>query len=296
VSDEYGALAASLAKAQASFPRIERDKEVTVKTKTGGSYTFKYAPLDSILAAVRGPLSDNGLALVQTLDEGDLVTMLLHDGGARIIGRTPLPEAEGIQAYGSAITYLRRYSIQALLGIAAEEDDDGNQAEGNSATFRERNPRVGAADHQPPDDRRNGGLIGVAEKGTSKTSDYLLRQSPDGPFLGFRIKDGHSRSGQLLEAWGPLAEALAGIEPEILGQRIQVWGRTVTRELKNGGSYQAFIVDRIQTAELTLPAPDPVFAPDSGGSGSEAEPSADTKGSDIDAELDALPMFQDDAA
>lgn len=127
-TSDFGRLAAALAKAQASFPPVTRSKTVTVTTKTGGSYKFSYAPLDAILDAVRKPLSDNGLALAQLLDNGSLVTMLLHESGAVLEGRTALPQTGDVQALGSAITYLRRYAIQALLGIAAEEDDDGNAA------------------------------------------------------------------------------------------------------------------------------------------------------------------------
>ena len=123
-----GPLAAALAKAQAAFPPVTRSKTVTVTTKTGASYKFSYAPLEAILDAVRKPLGDNGLALAQMLDDGALVTMLLHESGASIEGRIAIPGTNDVQALGSAITYLRRYAIQAMLGIAAEEDDDGNSA------------------------------------------------------------------------------------------------------------------------------------------------------------------------
>ena len=101
--------------------------------RTGGTYSFSYAPLDVILDVVRKPLADNGLALVQLLDGGALLTLLLHESGAVLEGRTPIPETADVQAFGSAITYLRRYAIQSLLGIAAEEDDDGNRGAGNQS-------------------------------------------------------------------------------------------------------------------------------------------------------------------
>ena len=55
----------ALAKAQGEFPPIPREKTVTVKTKTGGSYSFAYAPLDAILSACRPVLAKNGLAITQ---------------------------------------------------------------------------------------------------------------------------------------------------------------------------------------------------------------------------------------
>lgn len=141
----------------------------------------------------------------------------------------------------------------------------------------------------------NGGLIGTAEKGTARTSDYSVRQSPDGPFLGFRLKDGRSKGGQIIEAWGAIAEALALIEPMVIGQRLQVWGHFVTRDLSKGGSYQAFVAEKIVGPEVVLPATDPaVGEPDVPRNAEVA--GAGSLGADAPAapdELEALPMFED---
>jgi len=288
---EYGALAAALAKAQAAFPAIARDKEVTVQMKTGGTYKFKYAPLDTILASVRGPLAANGLAIAQMLDEGELVTMLLHADGARLIGRTPIPPTDGIQAFGSAITYLRRYSLTALLGIAAEEDDDGNRGDGNDAIVRERNLRaeMAARDAAP---QTEGGLIGTAIRQAARTTDFEVRQSPDGPFLGFRLRDGDG-AGVICEVRGPLAEALAAIESDVLDKRVQVWGSWISYGppvVKH--SYRALRVSRIQTSEFILPADR--AHPDTAGE-TPAVPTVEPS-APIDPEIEALPMFREGVA
>lgn len=247
---EQAGLAAALAKAQAAFPTINRDKEVRVTSeRTGKSYTFKYAPLDTILTAVRKPLADNGLAIVQLLDEDYLVTSLLHESGGILSGRTPIPPAEGIQAYGSAITYLRRYAIQALLGIAAEEDDDGNQAEGNAATF-------GVAPKVTPSE--DGSLIGTVEVGkASAKTDLELRETPDGHVIGFRLVSG--KGGIKVLAFDPLASALALVKESIIDQRVQCWGTLREETFRPKGStkdvkYLVMILEKIQTSELTLPS------------------------------------------
>lgn len=136
-----GELAAALAKAQAAFPPIKKTKTVRVRTKTGGEYTFDYAPLEAVIDAVRAPLTENDLAYTQTLatlPEGVLAlrTMLLHGGGERLEDLCPLPVREGMSAQeiGSLITYFRRYALTCLLGIASEDDDDGNRASGNQAS------------------------------------------------------------------------------------------------------------------------------------------------------------------
>jgi len=131
-------LAKALAAAQSQFPAIERSKDVRVQTKTGGSYTFAYAPLDAILNAVRPVLTKNGLAVSQLLANVNgapaLKTMLLHEGGELLAESCPLPTngSTSAQEFGSLVTYMRRYALVALLGIATEEDDDGNHASGNS--------------------------------------------------------------------------------------------------------------------------------------------------------------------
>jgi hypothetical protein len=131
----YGALA----KAQGEFPTIPRDRTVRVQMKTGGSYTFAYAPLDTILRVLRPALAGNGLGITQTFDGDRLVTLLVHEGGGTIESALALPrQGANWQEYGSAVTYARRYAITALLGIASEEDDDGNAASGNVAQPQER--------------------------------------------------------------------------------------------------------------------------------------------------------------
>jgi hypothetical protein len=125
----FGKIAVALAKAQVAFPTLTRSKTVTIKSQKG---TFKYAytPLDKIVEAVRKPLSDNGLAFVQVtrFEHGKLwlATVLLHDSGQTIESVYPLPDKTGDpQAFGSALTYAKRYSLSALLGLVTEDDDDG---------------------------------------------------------------------------------------------------------------------------------------------------------------------------
>lgn len=134
-------LAKALAAAQSEFPPIERSRDVKVTTKSGGSYTFAYAPLDAILNAVRPALAKNGLAVSQLLANVNgapaLKTMLLHEGGELLQDSCPLPtngSTMSAQEFGSLVTYLRRYALVAVLGIATEEDDDGNHTSGNTAT------------------------------------------------------------------------------------------------------------------------------------------------------------------
>jgi hypothetical protein len=132
------ALYAALSKAQGEFPPIPRDRTVKVQTKTGGSYTFAYAPLETIIDKTRPALTGNGLAFTQTFRAGVLVTALLHADGGRIESEFPVQFAGQWQEFGSALTYARRYALIAILGVATEEDDDGNHAAGNVAAPQQR--------------------------------------------------------------------------------------------------------------------------------------------------------------
>lgn len=112
-----------------------------VKNSTNPAFRNRYADLHAVLEAIEAPLAKNGLVITQTLrlDEslGDapktneqvLVTCLWHVESAEVISSTMAlrPEKPTPQGMGSAISYARRYSLQALLGLTAV-DDDGQEA------------------------------------------------------------------------------------------------------------------------------------------------------------------------
>lgn len=125
-----GKLGAALSKAQA---QIETPKKKQSVTFSGRSY--KYADLAEVLDSIRKPLSDNSLALTSLVDLHEskgtiLKTSLIHSSGESITSFYPLPDPSKVKAqdFGSALTYARRYSISCLIGIASEDDDDGENA------------------------------------------------------------------------------------------------------------------------------------------------------------------------
>jgi len=120
-SEQISELAAALAVAQGMM-------ENAIMNRTNPHFKTKYADLAAVLNAARKPLSANGLAIVQTIGDGILHTRLLHTSGQWIASEHPLPMSGKPQEIGSALTYARRYSLSALIGIAADEDDDANVA------------------------------------------------------------------------------------------------------------------------------------------------------------------------
>jgi len=118
----------ALAQAQGAFPIIPRNRHVEVQTQGRGSYGYDYATLDAILNAVTPVLAQHGLTLFwDTRQRGDLIKIqcLLFKGEQWIsTALTAQTDATQPQRLGSTITYLRRYTVQNLLGIASEEDND----------------------------------------------------------------------------------------------------------------------------------------------------------------------------
>lgn len=148
MSSEIDKIAGALAKAQGVMKHPKKNKTAVVPLKTGGSYSYDYTDLADVLDALRGPFSDNGIAMVQvpyvdrmTFDSTciGVVTLLMHESGQWIEGSLSMPVTDAKpQSIGSIITYLRRYMAGPMGGIASDVDDDGSAAEGNSGQSRER--------------------------------------------------------------------------------------------------------------------------------------------------------------
>lgn len=104
-----------------------------VKDSTNPHFKSKYADLASVWEACRAPLSDNGLAVIQFPAEFEnnvmiLITRLTHESGQWIEQRMTCPVSKpDPQGIGSCLSYMRRYSLSAVLGIY-QDDDDANSA------------------------------------------------------------------------------------------------------------------------------------------------------------------------
>lgn len=126
-SAEINELAKALSQAQAVMGNALKDA-------SNPYFKSKYADLTSVIEAVRDPFAKNGLSFTQLIDsDGDLhhvTTVLLHSSGQFIAGRVKLRlSKDDMQGLGSAISYARRYGLQAIAGLGAE-DDDGEAAVG----------------------------------------------------------------------------------------------------------------------------------------------------------------------
>lgn len=112
---------------------IEAQKELQNPPKDTQGYGYKYTDLATLINEVKPVLSKHGLAVVQMLVDGKLMTRLIHSSGEHIESGCDLLKLTGgkmneLQAMGASITYMRRYAISALLCIASEDDTDGAPA------------------------------------------------------------------------------------------------------------------------------------------------------------------------
>jgi ERF superfamily len=170
-SEQINELAAALAKAQGEITGALKDSE-------NPFFSSKYADLASCWDACRGPLSANGLSIVQVTDRGRpvtiqwetknektgevtefkvdteellVVTTLYHASGQWIRSELPMiPRDASPQGIGSALTYGRRYGLTAMVGVA-QMDDDGNQASGRMNATAKAAPKPVAIPKVHPD-------------------------------------------------------------------------------------------------------------------------------------------------
>jgi hypothetical protein len=119
-SEQINDLAAALSKAQGELTDAPYDS-------TNPFYNNKYASLSSYLTLIRPILSKYGLSITQVHDELNIETLLMHSSGQYIGGKIKLIlSKQDMQQFGAATTYARRQAVQALVGISADDDDDGN--------------------------------------------------------------------------------------------------------------------------------------------------------------------------
>jgi hypothetical protein len=169
MSENIEAIAAALAKAQGEIKNPSKDSE-------NPHFKSKYSDLASGVNAIKVALSANAIAVVQsTYMDGEILmlkTMLVHAGqwfaSDYPVLRFPCKHQEA----GSALTYARRYSLFALVGIAGD-DDDGNEASKSEtpAPKRKEAPPAPPIERQIPTETR---LIELIQTGDEKAREGVI--------------------------------------------------------------------------------------------------------------------------
>jgi hypothetical protein len=122
-------LASALVAAQAAMPKVPKDG-------TNPHFKSRFVSLDSLIEKTRPVLNEHGLALVQFPTVSDLGapvlrTILIHGASGEQLQADMqlMVQNPNMQQLGAAITYARRYAWSAVLGVASEDDDDGNSTQ-----------------------------------------------------------------------------------------------------------------------------------------------------------------------
>lgn len=133
--DAPASLLEAMLAVQGELPTMPKDRTVNVKTKSGAEYTYTYTPLDTIIEKIGPLLHKNGLVWTTKPSWHEnlgptLKYKLAHAPSKEFEeGEMPLMLAEkDAQGMGSAITYMRRYALCAVLNIVADMDDDGQRS------------------------------------------------------------------------------------------------------------------------------------------------------------------------
>lgn len=186
MSEKIDALAEALAKAQGEMKNA-------VKGCDNPYFKSKYADLAECLNVAREPLSKNGLSIFQA-NEGivessklAVTTMIMHSSGQFIKVTSSYPiQKNDAQGFGSTLTYARRYSLAAALGLAQEDDD------GNSACEPEPKQELRKSKEQKPK---------AQPKAQPKaTGDKFVKITPQGDVI-VTVANGHDENGRPLAAY-----------------------------------------------------------------------------------------------
>jgi hypothetical protein len=184
-SPSIGAIAAALAKAQLDLANPSKSLVGTIPGMTpNGDRSFRYAPLSSGLDLVHKSLGRHEIATVQTTAiDGTagivrLTTVLAHASGEWISSEWPVckvSETDAPQRMGAALTYARRHSLFALVGIAGEDDLDAPDLPLTRVGDRRPADRL-AVPHDPvPPGEANGKTVKTAsERGKSRPAPRLI--------------------------------------------------------------------------------------------------------------------------
>lgn len=164
-------------------------------------------------------------------------------------GTTPYTKGSELEntetsAWGRAIGSL---GILIAEGIASGNEIRG-KAPGQGQSFADEARAAAAANETDQD-----GLIGTVT--TSGTADFLLRETPDGHALPFRVKNG--RQSFICQATDGIAVGLDLIREDVLEKRVTVWGTWSDESFRKGGRdipYRLLHVNHIKGDGFELPA------------------------------------------
>jgi hypothetical protein len=113
---------------------FQKSVEAIKKDAVNGHFKSCYFDINGLLSEVKPKLNAAGLIILQTMNQDHLISRIIDvDDGSEVSCTMVVPLSTKAHEVGSWISYARRYSLQALLGLEGE-DDDGNTASGRAPT------------------------------------------------------------------------------------------------------------------------------------------------------------------
>jgi len=171
----------SILKIAPAYLKAQKEIGAATKGKVNPFFHSNYADLGEVMETCKKALNDNGISVLQPVGydlegRGYVETILLHESGEFFSDKMAITvkTANNPQDYGSAVTYARRYALQSMVFIPAE-DDDGNKATGLQeavkspmARFDEKMERQDVCQH-PPDQEK---IIQVTKESANKGKSF----------------------------------------------------------------------------------------------------------------------------
>lgn len=124
----------SISELAKAFAKTQQELKQPLKDAANPFFKSTYVPLENVAESITETATKNGLSFSQepSFDDGmvTVTTLVMHSSG-EWIEYAPLkmkPVKNDPQAFGSAITYAKRYALSAIFGITSDKDDDGNEA------------------------------------------------------------------------------------------------------------------------------------------------------------------------
>ncbi len=222
----------ALAKAQTDFGDIKKDSTADV-----GSYSYSYATLPAVIEATRKALADNQLFVTQPIvpmmGGWAVETKIAHSSGQFQRSWIPINTKLTPQQLGSAITYYRRYQLAAILGIAADEDDDGQAAQSAYKQPQKNShpPRqTGQTFAGPPAQRQNGQRQPYAPKNSKWQISESQRKRLYAISQANRWEEEHVKDFMLQEFNCDSSKKLTRVQYDLLCKKIMETGQRAAEE------------------------------------------------------------------
>ena len=198
-SETIGAIAKALCKFQGEVKQPKKDAN-------NPYFSSKYVPLEGVVSVITEPLANNGLAYFQSVSTNEeqvtVTTLVMHESGEFIESdplRLPAYQVRkdgskdyNSQGIGAAITYGRRYSLAASLGIASEDDDDGNTNAGAPDVTPKTQQRQTQSNTPAPPSQPSNVILASPNQAKmlyakSKAGEVSMQRISD--FLGYEVKE-----------------------------------------------------------------------------------------------------------